>query len=131
CGGGGDGRRVQWRGNHGEPCGRLFRNPAVRIRIGARELGDLRPGSLAVPIQGESLAVLEQDRYGRIGKEVAQTVAGFELQFVSGEQRVSLNKDVRHGVLVVAESPRRELARHDAASEPGIALEDGDLPTRY
>src|SRR5215831_6027319 len=50
-------RRVKCGGNHGEPGGRLFRNPAVRIRIGARELGDLRPGSLTVAIQGESLAV--------------------------------------------------------------------------
>ena len=46
------------------------------------------------------------------------------------QERIGLDENVAHGMLVVAEARQRELARDHAAAEPGVALEDQDLLAR-
>src|SRR4029077_10714865 len=121
------GRGVERRRDHRQPGCRLLGEPTIRVRIRTREPGNLRPGTLTIPIQADRLPILEEARYGRIREQVAQSVAGFESQLVILEHRVSLNEDVSHRMLVVPESRHRELTGHHAAAEPGIALQYDDL----
>ena len=56
-------------------------------------------------------------------KHVAQAIPGFELQLIVLQQRVGLDEDVRHRVLIVPVAGHRQLAGHHTPTEPGVAFE--------
>ena len=67
------------------------------------------------------------DIIGSSGNTYFRPCLRFEPELVVTQQRVALNEDVRHRVLVVLVAGLRELARHDAAAEPRVALENQHL----
>src|SRR5690606_14629120 len=103
---------------------------AVRVRVLPRVLCDLRARSFAVAIEGEGGAVLENRHDRRVGEDVLQAVAGLEPELVASEKRIAVDEDVRDRVLVVQEAGHGQLAGHDAAAEPWVALEHEDLLAR-
>jgi hypothetical protein len=120
-------RRIERTHDHRQIARGLRREPPIGLGILLRELGDLRAALLAVAVQPERRAVLEHGHHRQLGEHVRQAVLRFELQLVVLQERVGLNEDVRHRVLIVQVARQREGARDDAAAEPGVALEDEDF----
>ncbi len=111
-------RRAIKRGrDHRQPAGGLVGEAAIAFCVFLRELRDLGAGALAVAIQGEGAAILEHRHHRHLGEGVFQAVLALEPEPVAGEQRVGLDEDVRHRVLVVAEPRHRDLAG-DAPAAP-------------
>ncbi len=120
-------RRVQPGLDHRQPLRRLLRHGEERLGVTVRELADRlgRPGGVAVERQRR--AVFPHAHHRHFGEHVLEAVLALEAELVVQQQRVALNEDVAHRVLVVAEPRPGQLARHDAAAEPFVALEHEHL----
>ena len=116
-------RRIQRGGDHRQPGRGLQRHLAKGLGIALRELRDLGRRLFAVAIQLERAAILEHRHHRHVREDVVEPIARLELELVVLQQRIALDEDVAHGMLVVAEARQRELARDHAAAEPGVALE--------
>ena len=124
------GRRVERGLDHRQPLCRLRRDRPKRLGILLRILRDGRSRALAVAIQLQGSAILKDRHHRNFGEEVIEIVAGFEAKLIVQEQWIALDEDVAHRVLVMPETRLRQLARDDAAPEPGIALQHQHLLAR-
>jgi len=120
-------RRIQRGRDHRQPAGGLQRHPAKSPGIALRELRNLRRRLLAVAMEFERAAILEHRHHRHLREDVFEAIARLEPKLVILQQRIGLDEDVAHRVLVVEEARQREFARDDAAAEPGVALEHQHL----
>ena len=116
-------RRVQSGHQHRQPRRGLRRQAQESLRVMPRELADLRRRALWVPVHAQSRTVLEHRHHRRVGKQVLQSESTLEAELVAQQERVGLNEDMGHRVLVVAEARRVSSRVTTPPPEPGIALE--------
>ena len=102
------------------PCRKVSASCFENFAISAAE-------RLAVAVQLERRAVLEHRHHRHFGEDVFEAVARLELELVVLQQRIALDEDVAHRMLVVPEARQGQFARDHAAAEPGIALEHQHL----
>ena len=79
--------------------------------------------SVRIPVQRQGRAILEHRHHRRFRKQVPQSIAALQSQLIPLQQRIGLDEDMRHGMLIVAKAGQRELARDHAAAQPRIAFQ--------
>ncbi len=122
-----NGGRIELRLDHRQEGLGHVGEAAIGLGVLFGEFGDVGDGALAVAVHAERGAVLEHADHRHVGEDVAQAEFGFEAEVVVLEQRIALDEDVRHRVLVVQEARHGQFAGDDAAAVPGIALQHQHL----
>ncbi len=89
-----------------------FENLAIcaAVRCGSRYSARVEPSS-------------NTDIIGDSGNRYLRPIAALQAQFVPLQQRIGLDEDMRHRVLIVAKARPGQLARDHAAAQPRIALQ--------
>ena len=118
------GRRIESGRQHRHPFRGGVRQPHESVGVLLAVARDIGAGTLPVTVDAHGLAVLEDGDERHVGEDVFEAVFRFQPELVVLQQRITLDEDMRHAVLVVQEARNGQFPGDHAAAEMIVALQN-------